>query len=192
MAENLLEIFYTCCNHRTSFDQSLHSVGQERASPRDANEVQHIPHSQWPCSTRAAMGRSPQHPPCRWEPSPSHHPTCSASEVPSYQHSLHCHQKGCLVSCRAFPMSLLGNIKTVQGLLWTIQIWPLLLVSTSRSDGELCAQPETPAARRSKGKWNKWPKDMLPGEDACSPLADAETEQVRRLSTSLHKGIGGE
>lgn len=109
-----------------------------------------------------------------------HHPTCSGSEHPSYQHSLHCHLKGSLVSCRPFLMSLLGK-KTVQGLLWTIQIWPLLLVFTSRSDGELCAQhsPETPAALRSKGKWNKLPKDHAAKwatvqESACSPHGETE------------------
>lgn len=45
-----------------------------------------------------------------------HHSTRSGSDDLSYQHSLPCHHCS-LFSCRAFLVSLLGKMKTVQGLL---------------------------------------------------------------------------
>lgn len=41
--------------------------------------------------------------------SSAHRPTCPGSKALSYQHPLHCHQKGSSVSCRAFQVTLLGN-----------------------------------------------------------------------------------
>lgn len=81
-------------------------------------------------------------------------------------------------------LSLLGNMKTGQWLLWTIKIWPLLLVSTSRSDGGLCAQhsPETPAALRSKGKQNKLPKDHAARWATAQEKVPAVLMQMQKLN----------
>lgn len=139
--KSTLEILYTCHNRRTSFDQSLHFDTRQPHHQRlihrkltAINSTAHWAHKQElqkkvpHCSQEGSAQKAPSPPHLRVQP-------VRAQKGPdlSYQHPLHCHQKGSSASHRALQVTLLWSTHTEDqtGTSIGIKIWPHLLMSCS-------------------------------------------------------------